>query len=111
MVRQLGESPCVLGRTWGFDAKGVWVAAGCNAQFALGGFRLPPDAVPATALRINCESIDGQRKVCEADTSRGVGLIRQLTDDGVCILNRTWGYGAEGVWVSGGCRAEFAIAR
>lgn len=111
LVRQLGEAACVLGRSWGFDATGVWVSAGCRGQFALGGFRLPADVVPATAARVPCESIDGQRTVCGTDTSRGVGLIRQLADDGVCILNRTWGYDSAGIWVSGGCRAEFAVAR
>ncbi|MEA2465408.1 MAG: hypothetical protein QOJ98_3155, partial [Acidobacteriota bacterium] len=28
-----------------------------------------------------------------------------------CVLNRNWGYGPDGIWVDGGCRAEFAVAR
>lgn len=33
LVRQLSSSPCVEGRSWGRDARGVWVAAGCRAEF------------------------------------------------------------------------------
>lgn len=110
LVRQLGGTECVLDRTWGFDESGVWVTEGCHAQFALGGFRLPAGAVPATAARVTCESLDGKLVECAVDTARGVGLVHQ-TSDVDCVLNRTWGYGPDGIWVDGGCRAEFAVAR
>jgi hypothetical protein len=110
LYRQLGESECVLDQSWGFDADGIWVAAGCHAQFVLGGYRLPADAVPETASRVTCESLDGGDKECAVDTTRGVGLIRQ-TGDADCVLNRTWGYNRDGIWVTSGCRAEFAVAR
>jgi len=109
IVRQLSEAECVLGKSWGFDEKGVWVSEGCHAQFALGGYRLPPDAVPPTASKVTCESLDGGHKQCPVDTSRGVGLIRQISGSD-CILNRTWGYDRNGIWVTNGCRAEFAVA-
>lgn len=109
LVRQTGENECALGRTWGFDDKGVWVTEGCRAQFALGGYRLSASTLPASALKIVCESADGQRKVCEVDASHGVGLLRQISDID-CVLNRNWGYGRDGIWVAEGCRAEFAVA-
>jgi hypothetical protein len=110
LVRQIGERDCVLGTSWGFDESGVWVAEGCHAQFALGGYRLPANAVPESAQRISCESLDGGRKQCPVDTTRGVGLIQQLSDAD-CVLNRSWGYDRNGIWVTNGCRAEFAVAR
>ncbi|MEA2465601.1 MAG: hypothetical protein QOJ98_3348 [Acidobacteriota bacterium] len=110
LVRQLGGSTCVLDQSWGFDEKGVWVSEGCHAQFALGGFRLPAGAVPATAAKVMCESLDGKRSECPVDTARGVGLVSQ-TGSVNCVLNRNWGYGPDGIWVDGGCRAEFAVAR
>lgn len=110
LVKLLGESRCALGTSWGFDGDGVWVSDGCHAQFALGGFRLPEAAVPKTAARIVCESAIGELTQCPVDTARGVGLVRQIGES-PCVLNRTWGYGAEGIWVSEGCRAEFAVAR
>ncbi len=108
LARQLSEKACVLDETWGFDATGVWVTGGCSAQFALGGYRLPPDAVPPGAQKVICDSLDGSRNVCAADTTRGVGLVRQLGDI-ECVLNRTWGYERDAIWVSGGCNAEFAV--
>jgi Protein of unknown function (DUF3011) len=110
IVRQLGHSACVLGETWGFDQDGVWVDQGCRGQFVLGGYRLPETAVPATAMRLTCESLDGQRNLCAVDTGRGVGLVKQLSDT-TCVLNRSWGYDPEGIWVADGCRAEFVVAR
>jgi hypothetical protein len=110
LIRQLGESYCILGRTWDFDATGVWVSDGCRGQFALGGFRLPTPNLPPNASKVLCEARDGQRIVCAADASHGVGLLRQLGDHD-CILNHTWGYTRDGVWVEGGCKAEFAVAK
>jgi ribosomal protein L37AE/L43A len=110
LIRQLGESYCILGRTWDFDAAGVWVSEGCRAQFALGGYRLPTPNLPPNASKVVCEAKDGQRIVCAADASRGVGLLRQLSDAD-CVLNHTWGYTKDGVWVEGGCKAEFAVAK
>lgn len=109
IIRQLSERSCVLGKSWGFDETGVWVADGCQGQFALGGYRLAPEAVPGTATKVTCESLDGGHKHCPVDTSRGVGLIRQLSDS-ACVLNRTWAYDRNGIWVTDGCRAEFAVA-
>lgn len=108
LVRRLGEKECILDRTWGFDEHGVWVTDGCHGQFALGGFRLAPAAVPPGASMLLCESADGERTECPVEGLRGAGLVRQLSATD-CVLNRNWGYGNGGVWVSGGCRAEFAV--
>lgn len=35
VVRALGDVACELGRTWGYDQRGVWVADGCSAEFAV----------------------------------------------------------------------------
>ena len=35
LVRQRSESPCIYGRTWGYDDRGVWVDRGCRADFAV----------------------------------------------------------------------------
>jgi len=110
IVRQLSESECALGKSWGFDETGVWVSEGCHAQFALGGYRLPAEAVPPTAVKMTCESLDGGRKQCPVETSRGVGLLRQISGAD-CVLNRSWGYDRTGIWVTDGCRAEFVVAR
>jgi hypothetical protein len=37
LVRSSGEAPCLLGRTWGYDDRGIWVSDGCGAEFFVGG--------------------------------------------------------------------------
>lgn len=57
-----------------------------------------------------CESVRGRRNWCEVDTSQGVSLRVQHSRS-ECIEGVSWGYGRRGIWVSDGCRAEFAIGR
>lgn len=35
LARSSGESPCLLGKTWGYDDGGVWVADGCTGEFVV----------------------------------------------------------------------------
>jgi hypothetical protein len=35
LIRQIGESACTQGSSWGYDASGVWVDNGCRAEFEL----------------------------------------------------------------------------
>ena len=55
---------------------------------------------------ITCASTPGTQVHCAADTSAGVALVRS-TGSAPCLLGRTWGYDAAGIWVSDGCSAEF----
>ena len=34
--RSTGDSPCLLGRSWGYDDKGIWVSDGCSGEFVVG---------------------------------------------------------------------------
>jgi hypothetical protein len=36
LVRSLGEAPCLLGRTWGYDQASIWVSDGCSGEFLTG---------------------------------------------------------------------------
>ena len=36
LVDQDSRSPCVLGRSWGYDRNGIWVSQGCRAKFQVG---------------------------------------------------------------------------
>lgn len=38
LARQLGQAQCVQGRTWGFDARGIWVQSGCRAEFQVNAY-------------------------------------------------------------------------
>jgi len=77
---------------------------------ALVGFTLTTGlslAMPAEAAQtITCESQNRQRNTCSADTSNGVRLVRQLSDNS---CNGNWGYNKNRIWVKNGCRAEFLV--
>jgi Protein of unknown function (DUF3011) len=101
---------CVEGRSWGHDNAGIWVDRGCRAEFLIvdnrGTYR---DRGSSQAARtLVCESNGSQRAYCRADVRFGVQLTRQISRTN-CVLNRTWGSDQNGVWVSNGCRAEFAL--
>jgi len=104
LVRQLSRGPCIEGHTWGFDRRGVWVADGCRAEFETGrgwggghgGLRI-----------MRCESQRGRTQHCVIGGARQVRLERQLSR-GACIEGHTWGWDRRGLWVTGGCRGEFA---
>jgi Protein of unknown function (DUF3011) len=36
LARSFGDSPCLLGKTWGYEDKNVWVSDGCSGDFAVG---------------------------------------------------------------------------
>ncbi len=64
-------------------------------------------AGPALAETVRCESDNGRERYCPINTRGGVTLSTQLSSSG-CYQGDTWGYDRNGVWVSGGCRAEFS---
>jgi hypothetical protein len=49
LAKSTGPAACLLGKTWGYDNAGVWVADGCGGEFQLGlnaGTTQPPSASP-----------------------------------------------------------------
>ena len=36
LVKSTGPAACLLGKTWGYDDKNVWVSGGCSGEFAIG---------------------------------------------------------------------------
>ena len=107
LLRQLSNTPCVKGRTWGVDRGGVWVAGGCRAEFVAGYGGTAPGPGPGV---VRCESEDKRTRHCPADTRGGVRMVRQLSSTS-CIQGQTWGYDRGGIWVSRGCRAEFVTGQ
>jgi len=47
LVRSTGTAPCLLGKNWGYDDKGVWVSDGCGGEFVLGQTAPTGTAAPA----------------------------------------------------------------
>ncbi len=71
-----------------------------------------PAAAPAppSLKTVTCASPVGERQHCDANTAAGVALQR-ATGDAACLLGRTWGYDAKGVWVEDGCSGEFVLGQ
>ncbi len=113
LVRQLSNTQCVEGRNWGSSNGSVWVDNGCRAEFAegrggnWGGGWGGGNAGNGDTIR--CESNDNRQRVCRTDWRRAT-LVRQLSKS-QCIEGRSWGSSNGAVWVSDGCRAEFAEGR
>jgi hypothetical protein len=106
LSRQLSKRSCVLNRDWGYDGNGVWVKDGCRAEFTIGN----PSMASASSVGsiVTCESPNGMNHRCAANTNSGVTLSRQFSDN-ACVRGKSWGYDADGIWVSDGCRAEFRL--
>lgn len=85
--------------------------AGVLAIVAWGSLLVPDSARSADpAPTVRCESQARETVRCKADTRNGVTLARQHSRAG-CWYDETWGYDAKGIWVSNGCRADFALGR
>ncbi|MCW5580156.1 MAG: DUF3011 domain-containing protein [Luteimonas sp.] len=111
LVRQLSNTPCSQGRNWGWDNDGIWVSQGCRADFVTGRGGGHSSGWPIGAghgRTVRCESKGGRSHRCDVDTRGGVTLVRQLSDTR-CVQGRNWGWDRGGIWVDGGCRAEFRV--
>ena len=56
LVRSTGPAACLLGRTWGYDDKGVWVSDGCSGEFLLA----QPVAAGQTATPADSDASGGE---------------------------------------------------
>jgi hypothetical protein len=43
LLASTGTAPCLLGKTWGYDDRGIWVSDGCSGEFVVGQ-ALPEEA-------------------------------------------------------------------
>lgn len=66
----------------------------------------PPRPGDGFAGTLRCESRNNKTKRCYARTENRVELRRVV--GGRCSKGRDWGFTASQIWVSGGCRADFA---
>jgi hypothetical protein len=120
-VDQSSRTECIVGRNWGYTDRGVWVDDGCRATFSFDKSRggdhprswgdRDPSYSGEREQRVTCESRDGKRNECDMDL-RGYRIadVREKSRSD-CDIGRNFGYDDRGVWVDGGCRAEFIFER
>ncbi|RZZ89179.1 DUF3011 domain-containing protein [Pseudoxanthomonas winnipegensis] len=107
--RALSDSPCIEGRTWGTRGDVIWVDRGCRGRFVSvrgGGWGDRPGA----GRTVRCESADNRTRECATGFRGRAVLVRQLSDSR-CVEGRSWGQRGGNIWVSQGCRGEFAEGR
>lgn len=136
LVRRVSGSPCVYGRSWGYDRNGIWVDNGCGAIFEVGDDRRGNDrwdndrrdndrwdnrrdddrwgnhrgGMNNAVRTVRLKSQDKRYKSTRVNTSGGVRLVRQVSDS-PCIQGRSWGYDRDKIWVDRGCEAVFEVGR
>lgn len=112
LARQLSDSRCVEGRTWGQRGATIWVDRGCRGEFVQGrGNGGRGRGAGDYGDAVTCSSSDQRLRTCEWDAGRGrPRLVEQLSQT-PCREGYSWGYRDEQLWVSNGCRARFAGRR
>jgi len=107
LSRRDSSTPCIRGRNWDVDDRGVWVSSGCRAEFATGSGSAPRGA-RVEGVVVRCESQDGHWRHCDTPIVRGAKLRRNVSRT-PCILGDNWGWDPRGVWVNYGCRGDFEV--
>jgi len=99
---------CVEGNTWGVDDRGVWVSGGCNANFTTVTEDKPAERVYSADNDrvVHCVSTPSGRTWCGSAHTR---YVIHGTADPACVEGKTWGVDDRGVWVTGGCNADFSV--
>ncbi|MEH6414007.1 DUF3011 domain-containing protein [Pseudomonas sp. CGJS7] len=119
LQRQISDSSCVEGRSWGTRPGEIWVSNGCRAEFVVGGrgggwngggggWNGGGGGWGGGNQVINCDSNKNRQNRCNVTVRRDVRLIRQNSNS-PCIEGQSWGWDRNGVWVSNGCRGQFQV--
>ena len=58
LVKSTGPGECLLGKTWGYDEKGVWVSDGCAGEFLTGPAAAAAAVMPAAPREKPAERIE-----------------------------------------------------
>ena len=110
LVRQLSESACIEGRSWGSRNGGVWVQYGCRGEFAAaGGWGGGGNwGQGGGRYEVECTSEDRRYTQCNWDSRQGRPYVVEQYSSDACIEGSSWGYDRRGnLWVDRGCRARF----
>ena len=109
LVRQLSDSACIEGQTWGSRDGGVWVQGGCRGEFAAAGGWGGGGGWGQGGGRyeVDCASEDRRYNQCRWDSRQGRPVLIEQYSEDACREGRSWGYDGRRLWVDRGCRARF----
>ena len=108
LVRQRGDVPCLEGKNWGVNPRGLWLSNGCDADFVVK--QRTQTGVDALSVRnlVECSSAQGKRNFCQAD-ARGGAELKAVLGHAPCKFGESWDWNEGGVWVDQGCRGVFEV--
>lgn len=102
LIRQLSDTPCREGSSWGLRGGQIWVDNGCRGVFRVGE--------SGGRYSVTCGSEGGRRQTCAWDAGRGRPALLERLSKSPCVEGRSWGYDRNaGLWVDEGCRARFGL--
>lgn len=102
LIRQLSDTPCRQGSSWGLRNGQIWVDKGCRGVFRVGE--------SGGRYSTTCASENGRRQSCAWDKARGTPMLLETLSNSPCVQGRSWGYDKkQGLWVDEGCRARFGL--
>jgi hypothetical protein len=115
MVRQRSDAACIQGRSYGVSGNSIWVDRGCRADFQViqrgGGYHGNGYGGGGRgSSTVYCASDNMKRNYCNTGPTRNIRFVRQRSD-AACVMNRTYGFSRDGIWVDRGCRADFEVFR
>jgi len=105
LVVQQSRSPCIQGRTWGYDSGGIWVTQGCSAEF---DFRTSGGGA-GPGRQIACSSQNYQHRFCPTERRIVRARLIEQRSRAACVQGRSWGFQEDGIWVDDGCSGLFAV--
>jgi hypothetical protein len=102
LERQLSNSSCDEGSSWGYDGGSVWVNNGCRAVF-----RVTPSRRRLSQTSLTCESTGYRYNTCSVSGRIDDVSLTQQRSKASCSGH--WGYTDDSIWVDEGCRASFTV--
>jgi CxxC motif-containing protein len=107
LVKDLSGNQCRQGSSWGYTSSHIWVNSGCRAHFQV--FYQGSGAPQPNTRTITCGSSSTSLQQCKIEGSATeVRLVRDLSGNR-CRRGATWGNTDSYIWISSGCRGEFAV--
>jgi len=112
LIEQRSSAPCIQGQTWGYQNSDIWVTNGCAGDFGVQGYGGRPPSAPQIlpiAGNIVCESRNYQQQFCSTGRPIGRAWLVTQRSRSACVQGQSWGYDANGIWVTEGCEGEFGF--
>ena len=118
LTRQLSQSACIEGRSWGQAQGMIWVSRGCRAWFEDSGWNNGGGSpgnngggYPGNSdYSITCSSTNSDYRTCAWDDRYGRPRVIEQLSSQRCVEGQNWGYRDGNVWVNNGCRARFGTS-